>query len=183
MHDEDNILMLNAKNGDKTAYETLVIKHRANAVSFAYGFTADLFEAEDIVQECFAKVYINRTDYKPLNNFKTYLFAVIRNACIDYLRQNKKSRYISLDDAAEISDNLSPEDSIVKSERITAIFKHFNSLPEDYKAALYLFAVDEMSYKQTAEIMQKSVPQVKIIIYRARKKLKKLCERDDIFEN
>ena len=183
MYDEDNILMAKAKNGDKSAYEALVIKHRANAVNFAYSFISDLYEAEDIVQECFARVYINRTEYKPLNTFKTYLFAVIRNRCIDRLRHNKKNRMINLDDITEISNNITPEDTAVKSERMTAIFKHLDNLPENYKTALYLFAVDEMTYGQIAKVMRKSIAQVKIIIYRARKKLRKLCEGDDILEN
>ena len=185
MH-EDNISMEKVKDGDKSAYEELVIKHRAAAVSFAYSYISDLYEAEDIVQECFVKIYINRTEYKPSSTFKTYLFTVIRNRCIDYLRQNKKSRLTNLDDVAEIS-NISntdtPENSLIQSERINLIFSHLESLPDDYRTALYLFAVDQMSYSQIAGIMRKSTPQIKIIIHRARKKLKNLCEGDDIFEN
>lgn len=182
-NNEDNALMEKVKNGDKTAYESLVIKHRTNAVNFAYSFTSDLYEAEDIVQECFAKIYINRMEYKALSTFKTYLFTVIRNSCIDYLRQNKKRHTINLDDVSEVlNNNAAPEDSLIKAERMTVVFKHINSLPKDYKTALYLLAVDEMSYEQIAKVMRKSIPQIKIIIHRARKKLKKLCKGDDIFE-
>ena len=185
MHDEDNVLMEQVKNGDKSAYEALVIKHRAKAVSFAYSFIYDLYESEDIAQECFARIYINRMSYKFSNTFKTYLFTVIRNACIDYLRQNKNNRPINLDDITEISrisNNITPEDSFIKEEIMTLIFKHIDSLPDNYKTALYLFAVDNMNYGEIAKITKKSIPQVKIIIYRARAKLKKLCEGDDIFE-
>jgi len=183
LHDEDNVLMEKVKNGDKSAYETLVVKHRTKAINFAYSFISDLYEVEDIVQECFAKVYINRMEYKPLNTFKTYLFAVIRNSCIDYLRKNKKNRTVNLDDISEIADNIYSENSFIQTERMTKIFKHLDSLPDDYKTALYLLAFDEMSYEQIAKVMQKSIAQIKIIIHRARKKLKKLCEGDDIFEN
>jgi RNA polymerase sigma-70 factor (ECF subfamily) len=183
LHDEDNVLMEKVKNGDKSAYEALVIKHRAKAINFAYSFISDLYESEDIVQECFAKVYINRMSYKPLNAFKTYLFTVIRNSCIDYLRKNKKNRKVNLDDISKIADDISPEDSFIQTERMIKIFRHLDSLPDDYKTALYLLAFDEMSYEQIAKVMQKSINQIKVIIHRARKKLKKLCEGDDIFEN
>jgi RNA polymerase sigma-70 factor (ECF subfamily) len=182
LHDEDNVLMEKVKDGDKTAYETLVIKHRAKAINFAYSFISDLYEAEDVIQECFVKAYINRMSYNPSNTFKTYLFTVIRNCCIDYLRQNKKNRKINLDDISEIADNISPEDSFIQTERMATILSHLDSLPDDYKTALYLLAFDEMSYNEIAEVMRKSIPQIKIIIHRARKKLKKLCEGDDIFE-
>ena len=183
MHDKDNDLMERAKNGDKGAYEALVSKHRINAINFAYGHIFDLCDAEDIVQECFVKAYISRMEYKPSNTFKTYLFAIIRNACIDYLRQtkNKKSQTVSLEDIAEISQGENPEEAILKAERMEAIFRHMDALPDDYKTALHLFAVDEMNYGEIAKIMRKTIPQVKIIIHRARKKLKKLCEGDDIF--
>ena len=186
MHDEDNALMEKVKNDDKSAYETLVTKYRTNAIYFAYSFISDLYESEDIVQECFAKIYINRMEYKPSHSFKTYLFAVIRNACVDFLRsiKYKNRRAVSLDhNMPEISNNNIPEDSFIKSERMTAILKNLDSLPNDYKTALYLFAVDEMTYEQIAGVMQKSIPQIKILMHRARKKLKKLCEGDDIFEN
>ena len=183
MHDEDDVLMEKVKNGDQSAYETLVAKHRAKAINFAYGFISDLYEAEDIVQECFAKVYINRMEYRPTNTFKTYLFAVIRNSCIDYLRKNKKNRKINLDDISEIADNTTPEDYLIQKERMAKIYGHLDSLPHDYKTALYFLAFEEMTYGQIATVMQKSIPQIKIIIHRARKKLKKLCEGDDIFEN
>jgi RNA polymerase sigma-70 factor (ECF subfamily) len=122
-------------------------------------------------------------EYKPLNTFKTYLFTVIRNSCIDYLRKNKKNRKVNLDDISEIADNIAPENSFIQTERLAKIFKHFDSLPDDYKTALYLLAFDEMSYGEIAKIMRKSIAQIKVIIHRARKKLKKLCEGDDIFEN
>jgi len=183
LHDEDNVLMEKVKNGDKSAYEKLVVKHRTKAINFAYSFISDLYESEDIVQECFAKIYINRMEYKPLNTFKTYLFTVIRNICIDYLRKNKKNRTVNLDDISEIADNISPEDSFIQTERMTKIFKHLDSLSDDYKTVLCLLAFDEMTYEEIAKVMQKSLPQVKVIIHRARKKLKKLCEGDDIFEN
>jgi len=179
---EDNVLMEQTKNGDKSAYETLVIKHRAAAINFAYSIIFDLYEAEDIVQECFVKVYLNRMTYNPSHTFKTYLFTVIHNSCIDYLRKNKKSRSVSLDDITKISNNVAPEDSLIKTERMAAIFKNLDGLPNDYKTALYLYAVDEMNYNEIAKLMKKSIPQVKITIHRARTKLKKLCERDDIFE-
>ena len=141
--------MERAKDGDKQAYEALVIKHRTSAVYFANSFICDLYESEDIVQECFVKIYINRMSYKPSHTFKTYLFTVIRNACIDYLRKNKKRRVTNLDDISEISNNITPEDSIIKTERMTTIFKNIDSLPNGYKTALYLLVIDEMSYNRS----------------------------------
>lgn len=182
MHDDDNALMEKVKSGVKDAYETLVIKHRSAAINFADSFISDLYEAEDIVQECFAKIYITRMEYKPSHTFKTYLFAVIRNRCIDYLRQKKKSGTVNLDNLSEISCNAVVEDLFFENEQQDKIFNQLNNLTNDYRTAIYLFAIDGMSYDQIAKVMRKSIPQVKITIYRARKKLKILCEGVDVFE-
>ncbi len=181
MH-EDNILMERTQNGDKTAYESLVLKHRKKSIEFANSFLLNLSTAEDVVQECFAKVYINRHLYKPTYSFKTYLFTIIRNRCIDELRKEKHRTTVNIDDIYHVSDGSTPEQQLLTKETSQTIFTMLNSLQDNYKTALYLFAVDGMSYKQIAKVMQKTVPQVKILIFRARKKLKLLYEGVDIRE-
>jgi RNA polymerase sigma factor, sigma-70 family len=168
---DDNALMGLVKNGDKKAYNIIVLKHRASAISFAYSFLYDLFVAEDIVQDVFVNIYIKRESYKPIYEFRTFLFQAIRNKCIDYLRRSKIRTAIDIKSIAEISSR-SAEETFLQSEREKIIFEIMDNLKDDYKTALYLFAVDGASYDEIAQIMKKSMQQVKILIYRARKKLK-----------
>ncbi len=86
---EDNALMQFVQQGDRTAFETLMIKHRVAATYFANSFIHDIDISEDIVQESFISVYMSRMNYKPIHTFKTYLFTVVRNHAIDYLRKKK----------------------------------------------------------------------------------------------
>ena len=170
--------MEKVKKGDKYSYEILVLKHRVSAIHFANSFLNDVHTAEDIVQESFAKVYINRMSYKFTYSFKTYLFTIIRNMCIDELRKTRRNAILNLDDTKDISYDNIPEDIFSKKENMNEIIHHFRSLKDDYRIAIYLFAVEEMSYEKIAKIMQKSVIQVKITIYRARKKLKSLYKKE-----
>ncbi len=170
---DDNELMAMVQNGDRNAYECLVLKHRAKAIEFANSFIRNFHTAEDIVQECFAKIYINRQSYKPTFTFKTYLFKIIRNQSIDSIRKYKLSKEVNIYSILDVAHTDTPEEILAQQETQKTIFAILNSLQGDYKTALYLFAVDEMSYKDIARVMQKSVPQIKIIIYRARQKLKK----------
>ena len=57
---DDNALMEQVKSGDKKAFEKLVLLHRKSAIGFAYRLIKDSYLSEDIVQESFAAVYINR---------------------------------------------------------------------------------------------------------------------------
>lgn len=174
---DDNELMMKVQEGNKEAYEKLVIKHREKSISFANSFVFDLYAAEDIVQNCFAKIYIRRMSYKPSYSFKTYLFTVIRNACIDYLRSSTLKFQVDLESIRELEDKkaLETQENKEKVEKALSIIK---GLQNHYKTALYLFAVEEMTYEEIGKIMGKPVAQVKITIHRARKKLKKQYERE-----
>ncbi|NMB01943.1 MAG: RNA polymerase sigma factor, partial [Firmicutes bacterium] len=81
---DDNQLMRQAQNGDNRAFEQLVLKYRADTIRFAFRFVQDLHVAEDLAQESFASIYVHRQNYKPKHEFKTYLYAVVRNKCIDF---------------------------------------------------------------------------------------------------
>lgn len=175
--------MEETKDGNKESFEKLVLKHRKNAIGFAYSFLKDTYIAEDIVQESFASIYIKRHEYKAKNTFKTFLFAVIRNKCIDILRKNKNYTYINVDDISICSVDFQPEELFEQKEEVLYSMKLLNKLNQDYRTAFYLYEVDGFSYKEIAEIMGKSLPQIKIIIYRSRKKLQKLVKEALEYEN
>lgn len=175
--------MQETKQGDKESFEKLVLKHRKNAVGFAYGILKDTYMAEDIVQESFASIYIHRHKYKTKNTFKTFLFAVIRNKCIDFIRKNKNYSSINLDDTSILDTELQPQELFEQKEDLQYSIQLLNKLKQDYRTAFYLYEVERFSYKEITEIMEKSLPQIKIIIYRARKKLQKLLKEDLEYEN
>ncbi|MGN0144378.1 MAG: RNA polymerase sigma factor [Clostridium sp.] len=168
----DNELMDLVKTGDIKAFEEIVLKYRESAIKFAIKIINDNFFAEDIVQESFALIYINRARYRNSYSFKTYLFTIVRNKCIDYLRKKKECT----SDQIETNSKECVEDIILKKEESKILKESFNKLKHDYQVAIYLLEYEEMSYKEIGKIMKKSVPQVKILIYRARKKMKLILE-------
>ncbi len=107
---DDNILMEETNRGNKEAFERLVLKHRKKAIGFAFSFLKDVHMAEDIVQESFAVIYINRSKYEPKNTFKTFLFTIIKNRCIDYWRKNKDYSPLNIDYIKLRSDKLMPDE-------------------------------------------------------------------------
>lgn len=168
--------MEETKKGNKNSFEKLVLKHRRNAVGFAYGFLKDIHMAEDIVQESFASIYIHRHKYKPKNSFKTYLFAIVRNKSIDFIRKNKNYSSVNLEKIPILSTELEPYEILERKEEVSYSIELLNKLNQDYRTAFYLYEVDGFTYKEIGEIMDKSLAQVKIIIYRARRKIQKLVK-------
>jgi RNA polymerase sigma-70 factor (ECF subfamily) len=205
--------------GDRAAFEQIVIAYRLPGIAFAASITGDVGIAEDIVQDCFVKLWLHRTDYdvgqsrhgvtsslttnermpleaerKPIAlqggrrvaSFKTYLFTLIRNAAIDDRRRRKTERMVSdllSVSANDILSDASAESVFIGREQRALMVDIFRELPGDRRAMLYLFAVEDLSYKEIAKVMKKTTGQVKITIYRARTQLKKQIEISGGFDD
>ncbi|SHK44261.1 RNA polymerase sigma-70 factor, ECF subfamily [Clostridium cavendishii DSM 21758] len=171
---EDNDLVYSFINGDDTAFEALVLKYRQAAIQFSIQFIHDYHIAEDIAQESFASIYVYKERFNFKSSFKTYLFTIVRNKSIDYIRKNNR---VSLEEFEVIDEN-GAEDLIVKQEEKIYLKETMNRLKDEYKIAIYLIDYNDMSYSEAARIMGKSVVQIKVLIYRARKKLKLLLQEE-----
>ncbi|WMJ79359.1 RNA polymerase sigma factor [Clostridium sp. MB40-C1] len=173
--EEDLKLMRRFKNGDEESFEKLVVKYRKNAICFCESFIHDYHIAEDIAQEGFAYIYVYKERYNEKYAFKTYLFTILRNKSIDYIRKN---RSIPLE---KIPDNISPyetEKVVLQKEERNLIKEKINKLNDDYRTVIYLIDFQDFSYKDAAKIMGKNLIQIKVLIYRARQKLKLLIKEE-----
>lgn len=174
--DEDKLLMKKFQEGSEQCFEELIIKYRAAAVCFAQRYTSDKYIAEDIAQESFAYLYVYKDKYYSKYSFKTYLFTIIRNKSIDYYRKIKREDFeYNLHNLSSLD---TPEDIILRDERKNLFRNNINRLKEDYKIAIYLIDYEEFSYKEAGKIMGKNLAQMKILVYRARRKLKLLIEQE-----
>lgn len=177
----DEFLMEQAKLGNRDAYTELITKYRKQVICFAYSIVKDFNYAEDIAQECFIKLYIKREQYQSTQRFKPYLFTILRNICIDFLRYNKKSvHWIELDMQENyiVSKELVPELWLDQQEKWMTIQQYFTHLSPIQQQSLYLYAFENQSYAEIAQILHKTQAQIKISIYRARKKMKQLQEKE-----
>lgn len=159
----------------KDDFEKFVLEYKDKAVLFANRYVKDIHFAEDIVQESFASVYVygNRNKKESL---KTYLYTIIRNKCIDTLR---KKRYNLNNDFILVEKN-TPEKRVLEKERIGIIRRKINDMNDDYKTVLYLLENEQISYSEMSEFFGKNPGQIKVLIFRARKKLRLMLEREGI---
>ncbi len=172
---DDNALMQRVKNGDQQAFETLVLRHREGALRQASSLVRDVHLAEDVVQECFADLYLHRNAYRPDFSFVTFLSTLVRHKSIDMLRRSKHQP-VPFDILPEETGGETPESLCIRREIYTGIHQALNDLDEEQREMLLLFAVGGMDYQQIAKALHKSIPQVKIGLHRIRKKLKKAKE-------
>ncbi len=175
MLNEDSHLIKKFQAGDNESFEKLIIKHRGKALSFAQRYVHDPYEAEDIVQESFADIYVYRERYKNTYSYKTYLFTIIRNKSIDYIRKSKNIyAYENYNEKLEAT----PEEKYLEKEKNNLVRDMVNELRDDYKTIIYLIEYYDFSYDEASKIMGKNLGQIKILVYRARKKLKTMLEKE-----
>lgn len=168
---EDSRLMEQVKQGDHNAYETLVLKYKDSAIRYAMAMLKDEMTAQDVAQECFADLYIKRMSFTEQDSFKSFLYTLVHNRSVDMIRKRRRLVYLSDTAWTEGENNASPEALYLKKEEHRQLHDWMLHMKEDYRTALYLYAVMNLSYEEIGSKMGKTVSQVKSIIHRARKKM------------
>jgi RNA polymerase sigma-70 factor, ECF subfamily len=174
----DADIMLRVKAGDQSAFEYLVHKYRRPMVSFMYRMAHNSAAAEDLAQEVFLRVYRSRETYEPSAKFSTWLYRIATNLAVNHARDTRHERpevQVSLDEPDEESGttlelpdaSLNAEQQIVRRERLLAIRKKIEALPEQQRLAVLMHKYQQMDYKQIADVLKKSESATKSLLFRA----------------
>lgn len=164
--------------GDIAAFEKLVIGHKNGLIFFIERYIKDFHQAEDIAQEVFAYIFAFKERYNFKYSFTTYIYTLARNKSVDYLRKHSRVVLMDSHDQVIIEDSLIIEESVIKKQEQRQVMKALKTLKGEYQVAIYLVDFMEFSYKEAAKILGKSQPQFKILLYRARQRLKDKLERE-----
>jgi len=108
----DEELMAAYQNGDVTAFDVLLGRHKNGVYNFLYRNTGQEENAEEAFQEIFARVIKSAASYKPSAKFSTWLYTIARNYCIDHSRKEKWRQTTSLSEKVGDGDDLKLEDQI-----------------------------------------------------------------------
>lgn len=165
--------------GDIAGFENLVLTYKDSLIYFIQRYVKDFDTAEDLAQDAFVDVYLYKERYTFRVSFKTYLYTIGRNKAVDYIRKNRRLVLMGDEESDEIeAEGQSMEDRIVTQETNQTVRRALRKLKPDYQAAIELIDLEEMSYADAAGILRKTLPQMKILIFRARKSLKKQLESE-----
>ena len=174
----DADIMLRAKAGDQSAFEYLVQKYRRPMLSFMYRMARNAAAAEDLAQEVFLRVYRSRESYEASAKFTTWLYRIATNLAVNHARDTRHERpevQVSLDEpdddtgtTLELPDaSLNAEQAMVVRERMAAIRRKVEALPEQQRLAVIMHKYQQMDYKQIAEVLKKSESATKSLLFRA----------------
>lgn len=184
MPDNENLIIAQAQDGDRTALNTLVTSHWPSIYRLALAKTGNPEEAQEIAQDTFLRALAALPRYKETNAaFKTYLSRIAINLITDYYR--KRGRTPQVVDITEYSEPLTdtgvrPEDAAVNAERREEVARMLGLLPAEQQQVIELRIIQGLAVADTARIMGKSGAAVKMLQQRALKKLKDLFAENGI---
>ena len=174
----DAEVMLRVTAGDDSAFDYLVGKYRRPMISFMYRMTHNQAVAEELAQEVFLRVYRSRQGYAASAKFTTWLYRIATNLAVNHARDTKHERpenTVNIDEpdadtgmTVDVADGgLNAEQIILRRERLAAIRRQVEALPERQRMAVLMHKYQNMDYKQIAAVLKLSESATKSLLFRA----------------
>ena len=140
---------------------------------FLFSLCHNHHTAEDLVQETFFRAHLHIEDYQS-ESVKAWLFTVAYRSYIDYYRKQKRVSIKGQGFFSKLFDKKrTVEETVVVEEEIRELLDTVNALPEKHKMAVLLCDFNQLTYQETADVMEVSVTYVKVLLFRGRQALRK----------
>ena len=163
--------MIRVRQGDGAAFAQLYDRHARSVVNFAHRFVQDRARAEELAQEIFLKLHRGAASYEPRARFKTFLFRIAANHCLNERRRGEW-RHEQATEPEAMRHNPAPQgegpnEKLVGRELERALGEALSELPARERAAFSMARFEGMAYREIAEALDASEAAVKSLIHRA----------------
>ena len=176
---DEATLVPKAARGDLDAFNQLVLHYQNLAYNHAYAILGDPDSAEDATQESFVKAFQNMDRYRGGGSFRSWLLTIVTNSAYDLLRRSYRHPtqplYPGDADGEEMESPIwladsasSVQETVEQHELSRNIYKALDQLPEVYRSVLTLIDVNELDYREAAQILGVPMGTVKSRLARAR---------------
>ena len=182
---EDARLVGKAQEGDREAFGRLFEKYRRPAYHIAYRLLGNRADALDSVQEAFAKAFAGLGTFRGGSSFKTWFYRIVTNCSLDLRRSRAVRKAATLDGDGALqapshrSDDREPSRPAEIRELKRQIDAALVAIPEANRTAFVLFAIEGISYREIADILNISIGTVMSRIFYARQKLQQILSGQD----
>ncbi|MDH5479378.1 MAG: RNA polymerase sigma factor RpoE [Nitrosomonas sp.] len=179
----DQRLVERVQNGDKQAFDLLVIKYQRKLARLLSQFIRDSAEVEDVTQEAFIKAYRALPAFRGDSAFYTWLYRIGINTAKNYLvSQGRRAPTLqgidneeaeNLDEAGNLREINTPESELMSKQIAQTVNQTLKGLPEELRTAITLREIEGLSYEDIANIMNCPIGTVRSRIFRARDAISK----------
>ncbi len=174
--EEDKELYMKFLRGNNESFELIMNKYMEKIIYFIYKFVKSIDVAEDLAQDVFVYILMNKEKYDSKYSLKAYLYTIAKSKSLNYIKRENKITF--LQDNEYIFNEQEIEDIIFDKEQSQKLKIAIDNLPEPQNEIIYLVDIEELSYKEICKIFDMSLSQVKTLIHRGRKKLKKILMKE-----
>ncbi len=162
------------RDGEEAALAEIVQRYQSRVFALIYGIVRDRHEVEDVAQEVFLKVYQRIASFDGRSKFYTWLYRVAANAAKDHVKKRSRRPAVALEDDAVLPDPAhGPAHQAQRKEKRRIVRQAIADLPANYREVLTLRELEQLSYKEIADILDLSIGTVESRLHRARAQLKR----------
>jgi RNA polymerase sigma-70 factor (ECF subfamily) len=150
--------------------------------NFAHWLTGDRTDAEDLVQETYAKALKGFRSFEEGTNLRAWMYRILRNCFLTSRAGLRAQNMAALDDEdveleVATSHSVTPEVLLLRRESEQKVLNVLASMPVHYREIVLLCEIEEMSYKEIAQVLAIPIGTVMSRLARARKMLRQVLER------
>ena len=171
--------------GDESGLAEIISGYKDGLILYLNSFVGNIRMAEELAEDTFVLLGTKKPRDKGGSSFRTWLYTIGRNMAIDRLRQQKRSKTVSLEECPALTDEEQDlEKAYIKQEQKILLHRAMGKLKAEYRQILWLIYFEDFSRRQAAQVMKKSVRNVDTLAYRARQSLKLQLEKEGfVYEN
>jgi RNA polymerase sigma-70 factor, ECF subfamily len=159
-----------AKKGDERAFDELIDKFADRIFTEAYYLMGNREDAMDVSQLVFLRVFLGIKHFKGESKLSTWIYRITINTALRELK--KRSRKPPIED----SDDVDPQDEVIRHDEQKLAMVALDQLPEQYRAIIIMRELNDMSFKDIADSLGISVNLAKVRAFRAKQKFKTIIE-------
>jgi RNA polymerase sigma-70 factor, ECF subfamily len=172
-HSDENCIK-KAIAGDTAAFRLLVDQHKRFVYAVAFRLVGDKEEAEDISQEAFIRLWKNLRKYRPEVKLTTWLYKIITNLCLDYLKSGKRRKRLlegPIDDLVQVAGLTRPDETMMHDELKSIVIAVAETLTPKQRIVFTLRDIEGLAVEEVAAICDMSAGTIKSNLYYARMKI------------
>ncbi|HYM20752.1 MAG TPA: sigma-70 family RNA polymerase sigma factor [Candidatus Kapabacteria bacterium] len=170
-------------NNSESTFGAFVTPHLDAAYNLARWIVTDPNDAADVVQDACIKAMNGFASYRG-GSERSWMLTIVRNTAYNFLRDSKRERFVPLDDAITASlpsEDMNPEVQLVRGINIASVQSAIESLAPEYREIVVLKEIEELSYKEIAELCSIPIGTVMSRLSRARIQLRdRLIKMEDV---
>ena len=172
------------KRGNQSDYAIIIDRYKNKAFSLVKRMLKNEMDAEEVLQDCFVKVYDSLNTFRQESKFSTWFYRIVYNTTLTKLSNTKRkieSKMSSVDEHFDLESDYDFKTS-EKKDMAQFIKDMIEKLPENYSLVLTLHYFNDLSCEEISETLNTSVSNVKVMLHRSRNALRDLLLKNNYAE-